>query len=107
MWGQLQVLGVQGSSEVHREDHRVWESSNITTTEKPTEFVVEGTYLAGYSEKLDSLTLFFSSSLICEPNHIQQLLFYIFVNSGSTYCFANVSFVHTYNVVATTRHKVQ
>ena len=70
----------------------------VIATEKPTEFVVERTYLAEYSEKLDPLTLFLSSSLVCELDHIQQLLFYTLVDSGSTYCFADVSFVHIYNL---------
>jgi len=70
----------------------------VIATEKPTEFVVEETYLAGYSEKLDFLTLFLSSSLLCELDHIQQLLFYILVDSGSTHCFADVSFVYIHNL---------
>jgi len=42
----------------------------VIATEKPTEFVVVETYLAGYSEKLDPLILFLSSSLVCELDHI-------------------------------------
>jgi len=43
----------------------------VIATEKPIEFVVEETYLAGYSEKLDLLTLFLSLSLVLQSQDLR------------------------------------
>jgi len=46
-----------------------------------------------------SLTLSLFLSLVCKPDYIWQVSFCTLVNSGSTYYFADFSFIHAHNLL--------